>query len=86
MSGSSIDHNEGRKAMDKCFLHIKKGLLDVLDADSKVREDAFSEVFKKEDFIDFVFSNLLSLLMKNATSCDFLLIVVRRMIYPMTTN
>lgn len=81
MSVATIDQEKGRESMNKYFLHMKKGLLATLNADSRVKDDAFPPTFTKEDFIDFIFSNLLTLLMKQASSCDFLLEVIRRIIY-----
>lgn len=81
ISAAAIGKEKGRESMEKCFLHIKKGLLATLNADSGIKGDAFSPSFTKEDFIDFVFSSLMTLLMKQADSCDFLLEVIRRIIY-----
>lgn len=81
MSVAAIDKEKGRESMDKYFLNMKKGLLATLNADSMVNDDAFSPAFTKEDFIDFVFSNLMTLLVEQANSCNFLLEVIRRIIY-----
>lgn len=51
MSVATIDKEKGRESMDTYFLHIKKGLLATLNADSGVKGDAFSPAFSKEDFI-----------------------------------
>ncbi|GAB1477251.1 hypothetical protein MASR2M70_20890 [Bacillota bacterium] len=81
MSVATIDRHKGRESMNKHLSHMKSGLLAALNADSKVREDSFSPAFTKEDFVDFVFSNLITLLMKQTKSCNFLLEVIRRIIY-----
>lgn len=81
MSVANLDKNKGRDSMNKYFDHIKMGLLDSLNHDKQVKKDAFSESFTKLDFIDFVFSNIITLLMNEAKSCDFLLEVVKRAIY-----
>lgn len=81
MSVATIYQEKGRESMNKYFLHMKKELLATLNADSRVKDDTFPPTFTKEDFIDFIFSNLLTLLMKQASSCDFLLEVIRRIIY-----
>lgn len=81
MSVVTIDKEKGRESMDKYFSHMKKGLLETLNADSGVKGDAFSPDFTKEDFIDFVFTNLMTRLMNQASSCDFLLEAIRRIIY-----
>lgn len=81
MSVATLDKQKGRESMNNCFAHMKNGLLAMLNADSGIKEDTFSPTFTKEDFIDFVFSNLITLLMKQSKSCDFLLEVIRRIIY-----
>ena len=81
MSVATLDKEKGRQSMERYFSHMKKGLLATLHADSQVKEDAFCPAFNKEDFIDFVFSNLMTLLMQQANSCDFLLEAIRRIIY-----
>lgn len=81
MSLANVDKNKGREVMEHYFVHIKKGLLESLHQDQDIRKDAFSDMFSKSDFVDFVFSNIVTLLMKEANTCDFLLEVVKRMIY-----
>ncbi|MGL6174634.1 MAG: TetR/AcrR family transcriptional regulator [Cellulosilyticaceae bacterium] len=81
MSVVADDKTKGRESMDQYFVYMKKGLLATLQVDQNIRSDAFSESFTKEEFIDFIFSSLMSLLMKRANSCDFLIEAIRRMIY-----
>lgn len=81
MSVVNLDKEKGRESMERYFSHMKQGLLATLNADSGIKGDVFSQAFKKEDFIDFIFNNLMTLLMKQAISCDFLLEVIRRIIY-----
>ena len=81
MSIASLDKNKGREVMNRYFAHIKNRLLESLHNDQRIRKDAFSSQFTKPDFVDFVFSNIITLLMKDAKSCDFLLEIVKRTIY-----
>ena len=81
MGMATIDQEKGRESMNKYFLHMKEGLLVALNADKQIKDDAFTPDFTKENFIDFIFNNLLTLLMEQASSCDFLLEVIRRTIY-----
>ncbi|WMJ77116.1 MULTISPECIES: TetR/AcrR family transcriptional regulator [unclassified Sedimentibacter] len=81
MSVANLDKNKGREAMNRYFAHIKNGLLESLQRDQGIRKDAFSNQFTKPDFVDFIFSNIITLLMKEATSCDLLLEIVKRTIY-----
>lgn len=73
---------EARNTMGNYFAHIKKGMLDVLEADDSVDENSFSESFTAAGFVDFVMDNLLLLLLQGITDCSTLLVIIRRMIYP----
>ena len=53
-----------------------------LRADPAVRRDAFSASFSESDLIDFVLSNLLTLLARQEDDCEVLLEVIRRVLYP----
>jgi AcrR family transcriptional regulator len=81
MSLAALDKEKGRQSMERYFSHIKKGLLATLNTDSEVNENTFSPAFHKEDFIEFVFTNLMTLLIQGAESCDFLLEAIRRIIH-----
>lgn len=78
---ASLDKEKGRERRERLFAHIKEELLKVLSSDPGVKEDVFSSFFKKEDFIDFVFNNLITLSIEDANSCDFLLEVIRQILY-----
>ncbi len=81
MNIEAFDKIKGHDSMNKYFSHMKNNLMTILNTDINVKSDAFSSSFTKEDFIDFVVSNLITLLMKQANSCDFLLDVIKRLIY-----
>ncbi len=81
MSIMADDKTKGRESMEAYFGQIKRGFLSILDEDRQVRADAFSEEFTKEAFWDFVRNNLITLLVKEADSCDILLEIIRRSIY-----
>ncbi|MEG1683921.1 MAG: TetR/AcrR family transcriptional regulator [Oscillospiraceae bacterium] len=72
---------KARQLMTAYFGHIKAGLLAALEADARVSPDAFSDTFSRAEFVDFVFSAVLTLLTRQATSCDLLLEMIRRSIY-----
>ena len=67
--------------MEYWFEHMKEGLLEVLQADSHVSEDAFSASLEKTDFIDFILDNLLMLLIQKKKNCEMLIEIIRRTIY-----
>lgn len=69
--------------MECYFQHMKNGMLEVLEADGNVKNDAFSEDFTESEFMEFVLDNLLLLLVKGKTSCDSLVKVICRTVYQM---
>ena len=81
MSAASIDKAKGREIMHKYLGHINTMLLTSLKNDSRVRPDAFNESFTQKDFVEFVFSHIVSLLMRQDTTYDFLLEIIHRSIY-----
>lgn len=81
MSFADADKTKGRQVMNQYFSHMKDELLKILEKDEDVRKDAFNDNFLQEHFIDFVFSSLITLLMKNEKSCELLLEMIRRSIY-----
>ncbi|MEG2001045.1 MAG: TetR/AcrR family transcriptional regulator, partial [Evtepia sp.] len=70
-----------KKRMEESFFHMKAGFLKALEDDPRVSPTAFSEEFTRVAFVDFVFSSLLSLLMKQESSCGVLLEIISRTIY-----
>lgn len=71
----------GRAAMEKYFQNIKNKLLDCLNQDKEVNPVFFNEEMTKEQFVEFVFDNLINLLLRKQDNCDGLLYVIRRCIY-----
>lgn len=81
ISFASGAKNKARDTMEHYFGHMKIGMRKALDADAKVDQNAFSDEFTKSDFLDFVLSNILTLLMQHKSDCGMLLEVIRRTIY-----
>jgi AcrR family transcriptional regulator len=75
------DKAKGRKVMNEYFTHMKKGLLQSLQNDNNVKRNTFNETFTQEHFIDFVFSNIITLLINNQQSCYVLNEIIKRTIY-----
>lgn len=72
---------KGRETMNQYLASVKSDLLDSLQKDQRVKQEFFSEKCTQTDFIEFVFSNLLSLLIHERDSCDLLLKVIEGAIY-----
>lgn len=81
------DKNEkekGRIMMNKMFNHIKHSLEKYLDIDANIRDNVFNSSFTKQDFIDFVFSFIISSVsstMKSHYKFSTLKEVITRIIY-----
>ena len=71
----------GRAAMETYFDGIRSQLLQALEADPAVRPGCFSGVLTRQAFVQFVFSNILTLLIKQEASCAVLLELIRRVLY-----
>ena len=67
--------------MNQYFESVKSDLLLSLQKDQRVKQEFFSEKCTQADFIEFVFSNLISLLIHNQDSCDLLTEVIKGAIY-----
>lgn len=78
---AKVNKDKGRDVMGNYFIYIKKELLNCLNEDKKVKEEVFSSKLSKSDFVDFVFSNLVTLLMKENKSCEVLLEIIKLTIY-----
>lgn len=75
------DKEKGRVVMNHYFLHIKNSLLQTLLSDKSVKKNVFTDLFTQAAFVDFVFSNIISLSMQNAKNCDTLTEIIRRLIF-----
>lgn len=75
------EKSEGRDAMNAYFAKMEQFLLRALEADVKIRPDAFSGSMTQLEFADFVFHNMLSMLGRGVTSCETLLEVIERVLY-----
>lgn len=72
---------QGRAVMESYFKIIKTKLFTSLQNDRRINDSFFSEKCTQTDFVDFVFSNLLSLLIQNKKSCDVLTEIIKSAIY-----
>ena len=60
---------------------IKADLLNCLREDINVKQTFFSKKCTQEDFVAFVFANVLSLLMQGQDSCDVLIELIKGAVY-----
>lgn len=75
------DIEESREKMSEYLEHIHNGMKLILQKDKKIKANVFSEAFTEDDFIDFVFSNIISGLSGKDKSCSFLLKLTDKLLY-----
>lgn len=73
--------NKGMKMMSDFFDLIKKQLLKVLNQDKNLKESFFTKECSKEEFIDFIFANLVNLSSQKGADCRVLKQIIRASIY-----
>ncbi|MEG0830568.1 MAG: TetR/AcrR family transcriptional regulator [Anaerovoracaceae bacterium] len=80
-SFAAEDKEKGRIAMDYYFTHMKKGLLQALSNDPKVRPDAFTQSFTQADFVDFIFISVINMSTSQSKNCYTLTEIIKRSIF-----
>ncbi|MEG0227534.1 MAG: TetR/AcrR family transcriptional regulator [Lachnospiraceae bacterium] len=81
LSFANAEKGKAKQVMEEYVTHMKVGLLKTLQNDKKVRENAFSTEFTQSEFVGFVFTSLISLLMNQESSCKILIEMIKRSIY-----
>ncbi|MDD6919924.1 MAG: TetR/AcrR family transcriptional regulator [Eubacteriales bacterium] len=81
ISLSTKDKIRAKDIMNKYVLRIKKRMEEVLDKDKDIKTDIFLNELSKEDFIDFVISNIVYLLIQHKKDCDVLLKIIYCILY-----
>lgn len=81
MSFLGGEKSQGKKLMERSRKHMREGLLSALNKDSNVRSDAFGESLSKEQFIDIIFSMIVSALLNENYSCSAIIEIIKRTIY-----
>lgn len=81
MSFASSGKEIGKQAMSKYFDHMKSGMLSSLQKDQNVRQSVFTENFTQKGYVDFIFSNIIALLIKQENSYTMLTEIIKRTIY-----
>jgi AcrR family transcriptional regulator len=81
LSFASEGKGRAKNTMDHYLAHMKAGMAESLRNDPKVREDAFSEDFTASDFLEFVLTSLVAMLLRQKKDCRVLLAMVEKTIY-----
>ena len=78
---ANLGKDKAKGMMERCFVHMKSAMLTVLNSDSGVDSNVFSEAFTKTDFIDFVFDNMLLQLAHGREDSKILVEIINRVVY-----
>lgn len=81
VSFAAEDKRQGRQLMEEHFGHIRRKLTQVLENDSQVRKNAFEGALPKEEFVEMIFTLLISMLLQGKEDCGPLLEMAGRCIY-----
>ncbi|MGN1406151.1 MAG: TetR/AcrR family transcriptional regulator [Erysipelotrichaceae bacterium] len=76
---SFTNRKESRQAMDEIIENIKDSLLEALNEDKDVIS-IFNDGFNKRDFVNFIFENVMTLLLRNEGK-DYLLKIIDKLLY-----
>lgn len=71
----------GKQEMLRYFEHMYQNLHIVLRQDPKVKRDVFQVSLTEEDFIEFVFANMMNALLHRQSSCYILIEIIKKVIY-----
>lgn len=72
---------QGREMMHSFFGHIEDDMLHALDADKRIREDAFTGGLTREGFAELVTQQLVVLLVLGQDDCQPLVALARKVLY-----
>lgn len=78
---ASEEKEKGKKMMEQYFCHLKDKMLVSLQSDKNVRDNVFNKTLSREQFIDYIFSLLISILLKKQDDCTPLLDMIKNCIY-----
>ncbi len=81
VSLSAGAQNKGKITMDHYLDNIKEKMILSLRKDGQVKKSTFTPSFTEADFLNFVMSNIIFLLIQKKSDCGVLTQVIRRIIY-----
>lgn len=76
-----MDRFEGKDLIGHYETHIIKGLIRALKMDNRINKNAFTDTFSMNDFVEFIFTNILKSINDNSQDLEFILELIRRIIY-----
>lgn len=75
------EKGEGRRRMARAWGHIKGSFRSALDRDESIRRDAFDADFTKDGLVEFIFSFLLSSMLRKNYDSSVLIKMLKRTLY-----
>lgn len=72
---------KAQDTMERFLAQIKEKMLSSLHADERINKNTFTSEYSENDFVNFVLSNMICLLVLKKSDCHLLLQVIRRVIY-----
>lgn len=75
------EKTKAKSSMSIYMAKLKEIMKEVLSADAKVNKNAFDENFCSDDFISFIMSNIMSLILDQDYNKDFFISVVEKILY-----
>lgn len=78
---SSDEKAKGRQFEEKYWEHMQKGFYHCLAQDRDIDSSLWTDVFTREQFSQFVFTNMMSMLRSGITDCTFFKEVLKRLLY-----
>ena len=79
-----LQSNTKPRAKSSMYIYMTRlmqRMKEVLNADERVRDDAFTDEFTKDDFISFIMSNIMSLILDKSYKKDFFISVIEKLLY-----
>lgn len=78
---NAAQKEQGREIERLCFMQIEKELRHVLEQDEQIPSQIWSEDFRKDTFIKYVFFHLMTMIRTEQKDCNFFLEILRRILY-----
>ena len=75
------DKSKAKSSMQLYIARLKSRLLEVLHMDKSLKDDAFSDDFKAEGFINLIVLNIMSLILDKNFDKEFFIKAVEKLIY-----
>ena len=73
--------SEAKSMMQVYMTKLKSNMKEVLDRDSNIKKGVFTEDFSEDDFINFIISNIMSLILDPSYKKEFFIKLIEKILY-----